>query len=257
MTNHHTALQTGRSTGVWVSELYQSVLRTRFPAIGQSHKVLTHTDALIAQTGTDLTHLHSPEILAPILDRYCQNTYPGNDRRAAISMWSQWYFGMLLTPVMTLISMTGTDFPIGSDRIYLHVNEKGCPVGFDLFDRYLEHPVMPPENTAWHLHTPLITEHLDPLIAALANCSKAAPKLFWANVGVIVAYVEKHILKGQGISLVPLVTDAKMPDGSRNLLRDPYSSKLSSDGSPARRICCLRYMLDAVEMCPTCPLEKL
>ncbi len=122
--------------------------------------------------------------------------------------------------------------PFQAGFINLKADDTNCPTGSELREKRVHqtkiHPVVP---DPWVHFDDLITAHLEPLIASLSASSKVSPKVFWSNVGVVIAYVEKSVLKDNRISLTPLINDAKHPDGTRNPLANPYSNKQSEDRS--------------------------
>ncbi|MEQ8392685.1 MAG: siderophore-iron reductase FhuF [Thalassospira sp.] len=236
-----------------LSEIKLNLSQGPYQGVGERHRITSG-----ALGGIDCFDLHDPQCLSRLLDHYCQAKYPNDDRRAAISMWSQWYFGLLLSPLLVLAAAGEVILPFEARFISLKSDDSNCPTGFDLVDRRVrqtvQHPLAPDPWTHFH---DLITNHLEPLIASLSTASKVSPKVFWSNIGVVIAYVEKSVLKEHRISLTPLITDAKGPDGMRNPLANPYSTKQSEDGSLSRRVCCLRYLLTSVDICSTCPLAKI
>ncbi len=236
-----------------LSEIKTDLFQGPYQGLGDRHQILTTHSG-----GIDCFALHEPDCLAPLLDHYCQAKYPQDDRRAAISMWSQWYFGILLSPVLVLAAAGEAVITFQPNFISLKTDDNQCPAGFDIHDRHvheMKEKSIPPDPWA-HLEC-LIDGHLEPMVASLAASSKVSPKVFWSNIGVVVAYVEKHVLKNTRVSLAPLINDAKRPDGNRNPMATPYSTKQSDDGTPSRRVCCLRYLLTSVDICPSCPLAKL
>ncbi|WP_417519554.1 MULTISPECIES: siderophore-iron reductase FhuF [Pseudomonadota] len=236
-----------------LSEIKINLSQGTYQGVGERHRITSG-----ALDGIDCFDLHDPARLSLLLDHYCQAKYPNDDRRAAISMWSQWYFGLLLSPLLVMGAAGEVLLPFEAGFINLKSDDTNCPTGFDLVDRRVrqtvQHPLAP---DPWiHFHD-LITNHLRPLIASLSTASKVSPKVFWSNVGVVIAHVENSVLKEHRISLTPLITDVKGPDGMRNPLANPYSTKQSEGGSLSRRVCCLRYLLTSVDICSTCPLAKI
>lgn len=246
-------LSTNGTESKLLSEIKAQVFQGPYQGLGERHHVTTG-----AKAGIDCFDLHDPECLSPLLDHYCKMKYPNDDRRAAVSMWSQWYFGLLLSPMLVMGAWGEVVLPFQAGFVSMKSDDVNCPVGFDLTDRHVRQTVTDSAAPCpWAHFDDLISMHLSPLITSLSTSSKVSPKVFWSNVGVVIAYVEKHVLKDSRISLVPLISDAKRPDGMRNPLANPYSAKQSEDGSLSRRVCCLRYLLTSVEICPTCPLAKL
>jgi ferric iron reductase protein FhuF len=233
-----------------LSALHQQVFTGDRASLGQRLTFKPSGDMI------DISTLHHREKIDPIVTAYCQSNYPKNDRRAAISMWSQWYFSLLLPDIMVLLHHGQCRLHFQSGDFALICDEKFRPNRFVLGD----YPVLPTSasprgHKAWAPYLGLIDHHLSPLITALASVSGTSPKVFWMNAAVVIAYLAKTTLSPEK-GLTALIADKQRPDGNRNLLCAPYASPKQADTPCKRRICCLRYMLDNVDECSTCPLVK-
>lgn len=224
------------------------------------------------QTGIDLLALHAPACLGAIVEDYCEKTYPEDDRRAAISMWTQWYFGLVLPCLILPVQEGGCHLPYEKHELGLSLicTETSRPARFILADRPAQMLDHSSSNTdCWSRLGPLIDGHLTPLIEALAGISKLSPRVFWMNASVMIAYIANTArarqsgtsttspspAKPSAADIYPVYTDKLRPDGTRNPLFGPHSDRKNQEGNCLRRVCCLRYQLSEVAMCPNCPLD--
>ncbi|MCW4116163.1 siderophore-iron reductase FhuF [Aurantimonas sp. MSK8Z-1] len=191
-------------------------------------------------------------VLLPLLEVYRGQTYPADDGRAAASLWSQWYFGLLLSPLLLLSAAAGCEGLGAAADIAMVPHATGRPERFVLTrTQSLPSAVEP---AAWRRHAALIDGHLAPLIDALARAADLAPRLLWSNAAVAIDFVGS-MLTGTGAAQIADLCQAPCrPDGARNPLHRPFGARQEAAGERLRRICCLRYRLEGVERCGTCPV---
>ena len=102
--------------------------------------------------------------------------------------------------------------------------------------------------------------HIEPFIAAWAQHTRVAPRLYWNNAAVyldwILGEIAAHPLAMDGLAAEAsrLLSDRERPDGTPNPLFDPIQT-IEEDGEAKRwrRLCCLRYRLPEITECGTCP----
>lgn len=196
-------------------------------------------------------------IVAPFRARY-----PESDGRAVLSLWSQWYFGYLVVPSVTLLLGSGRLLPLGPERVDVLVDpEEGRPAGFRL-------PRLPhggrradPEPDPFERFRPLVRHHLEPVVGALARHGELAERLLWSNAGTsfdwTVRQLEADADGGRAAAGRRLLESRAWPDGWRNPLFRPVRIREGEDGTSVRRrrICCLRYLVGGVAPCgEVCPL---
>jgi ferric iron reductase protein FhuF len=197
--------------------------------------------------------LCQPEVLGGLLDRFAAR-HGGADRRAVVSMWTQYYAARLVYPVLAANLLQGRELPLALEETRLLVGPDGSPRGF-----CLAHEGQGVTACGLERFAPLVRGHLAPLVAAVVAEGRIAPRLAWSNFGIRFASVAE-IAEGQGLlsaearaDIGALLDQDCWPDGWPNPVRQPYGDCASQ--ARRRRVCCLRYMLPDFEGCgTTCPL---
>lgn len=180
------------------------------------------------------------------------------DRRAAASLWSQYYFGALIGAVAAIGTAGGrTALPVDPDAVGI-VLEGGLPTGLALpHAGRIAHP----SETAQDFIT-LFRSHLTPMVDRLSIHAKASPRLFWGNAAALFGWA-----LGEACAMRPeagdpaalrrsLLEEALWPDGGPNPLFGAFKPRGDS-GTAVRKVCCVRYLLPGIPGCgPTCPLGR-
>lgn len=180
------------------------------------------------------------------------------DRRAAASLWSQYYFGALIGAVAA-IGMAGgrAALPVRPEEAGI-VLEGGLPAGLAL--PHAGRTTRPSE--AVEDFVALFRSHLTPMVDRLSAHAKASPRLFWGNAAAILGWA-----LGEGCAMRPeagdpallrqsLLEDTLWPDGGPNPLFGAFKS-CGASGVAVRKVCCVRYLLPGVPGCgPICPLGR-
>lgn len=206
-----------------------------------------------AVPGTALT---DRTFLAEQLACFSDKTYPGEDPKAIASIWSKAHFATMLPPFMALMLLL-------QRQVDVRLEASGCTFW--------------PDGTLRHIHLPdsgriieandvnnrfaaLVEGHIRPLVEALADVSGVAKRVFWSNAGNIfdIATRRAHQMTGSN----PAITDAlalleerRLPDGRTNPLHAPVRYRSTPEGHDRqRRVCCIRYLIDRLGYCSTCPL---
>lgn len=201
-----------------------------------------------------------PPVLDGVLERFGA-AYPGADRRAIVSLWSQWYFGTLLVPATAAMLLLGRALPLAIDRVRFRLDTEGHhPVGIRLAGSC--DPA--PGADAFALFDDLLWSHLEPLVQALSHSGRVSTRLLWSNAGGYVEWAVRQVeirpdgAEG-GAAGERLLAAKCWPDGRPNPLCQPVRYACE-DGAPVRRrrVCCLRYLLPGVAGCAeVCPLAKV
>jgi ferric iron reductase protein FhuF len=208
------------------------------------------------------TRLLEPECLEPLLQRFAPE-YAGQDRRALASQWSKYYLVKLIPPVVAAALVLQRQLPLDFDQVQVVLNAQGLPEAFKLTGEgevFAQAPQDPFERFGH-----LLDGHLQPFVQRLASQVKLSPKVLWSNAGnyfewflgemaqvPIPAQVLAH---GQA-----LLAAERRPDGSRNPLFAPIRylevpCEVRAEGRwRQRRVCCVRYRLEALPHCENCPL---
>lgn len=199
-----------------------------------------------AEAGTDLL---SPEILDARLHAFARR-WPAPDRRAVASVWAKHHFSNVLTPVIAASLLMGRDLPVGLTDIQTLTAGDGTTTAL-----ILPH-LGGRADAGMGRFLPLIDGHLRPLIDALARNVRVAPKVIWSNFG---NQFEALIRQGDTMGVAAaadgdaLMAVRRLPDGAPNPLFEPIRY---GEGRRVRRVCCLRYLIQELDYCGTCPLDE-
>ena len=203
-----------------------------------------------------------------------------HNSKALHSLWGQWYFGLLVPPMLEWIinaphSLASTIeqielIDIAPEHFYLRPHDSGRVAGFEF--QLTPTPkvktaivkaaivkstvVTPPRERRLILW---IQSHLIPSVERLTGLSPTPAKLYWSHLGYLIHWylgemalpeIEFEQLKTQ------LFNTKSFKDGevnplynSINLLPAPVA-----DVGNIRRVCCLRYQLTNSHRCGDCPL---
>ncbi|WP_332685058.1 siderophore-iron reductase FhuF [Bosea sp. (in: a-proteobacteria)] len=204
--------------------------------------------------GTDLL---DGAVTERLMTRFSKS-HPGGDRRALVSMWTQWHFGMLIIPATAAIVVLDRDLPVGLDRIGVAPHEEGRTAALVLAD---EGEKRAPRAARF---SRLFDGHVAPLIAHFASHFEVSPRLLWSNATAIFEWTLQEFAAagtaqpealGEGFALLQSQSG---PDGRRNPMFGAVRYPLC-DGEPTRqrKVCCLRYLLPGVACCGSlCPLPE-
>ncbi|MDQ0045099.1 siderophore-iron reductase FhuF [Variovorax boronicumulans] len=210
----------------------------------------------------DLAAPGSPS-LAEALRKYARfRGSAGLDMRPIASTWSLEYLGMLLPPVVAAASLLQHVFPVAAAQTWVRLDDHGAPVGFHV--QTLGESLQG-AGTA-ERYAPLLTQHLAPLLGALSESTRVAPKILWGNVarhleylldkGVELAGGARHIVQDRDW----LLHSATWPAPPR--VNPLYGRQLEvvqlHNNRPVplklHRQCCLCHLLPGEGYCGACPL---
>ncbi len=222
--------------------------------------IFIHYKDALALPGEHSSVVHGRDLLdrnvsENLLARFAE-AHAGGDRRAIVSMWTQWHFGALIIPTTAAMLLLGRDLRVDPERISLAVDDTGKTAAI----------VLPNEEThgipvSEDCFPRVFQNHVEPLIRHFAAQFKVSPRLLWNNATEIFEWA-----LDQAEAIGTIQSDAL--SAGRSLL----SSRLGSNGQPnpmyglvrhvqqgdttirQRKVCCLRYLLPGVECCGSiCP----
>lgn len=184
-------------------------------------------------------------------------TYPGGDRHALVSMWTQWHFGALVIPATAAIVLLDRELPVDLDAIGIVPHESGRTAALVIPDDGRPHP-----GNATERFSRLFEGHVEPLIRSFAGRFGVSKRLLWTNAAAIFEWTLQQALE------VGAPCPAALEEGRALLQRrsggdgrpNPICGAVGyplEQGQPVRRrkVCCLRYLLPGVEDCGSlCPL---
>ncbi|CCV04710.1 Ferric iron reductase [Mesorhizobium metallidurans STM 2683] len=182
-------------------------------------------------------------------------SYAEPDAQAVATQWSKWHFSQFLPPV--LIANIAGDWllPTAIDRIGIVLSPDSRTLAIRLPGEGARLPVSGVQR-----FSPLVEDHLAPLIAAISRASGLPAKTLWSNAGNVAETIASECAAFLG-EAHPGVADARAllaarlwPDGRRNELFEPVRYR---EGRRRRRICCLRYRMASLALCKSCPLDKV
>lgn len=200
--------------------------------------------------------LCDPEHFGTTIDRYATR-FPGIDRRAAVSLWTMYYFSHLVVSPLVFWLLDGRVLSLATRDLTARLNrENGLPAGFI------------PQNAGTQDRTAsvfdamesAIMDHAAPLIDTISIQAGVSPKLLWSNVAVYVDWVAREVCADMPDRLdgaLALLDSKTWPNGSPNPLKGWMRQETAPDGRcvSQRRVCCLRYILPGVPGCGMiCPI---
>ena len=204
-----------------------------------------------------------PQTLSALMARFRPH-FAAADQRGLASIWANQYFMRLFPPVISAALLLDQRMPLQLEQLSIIVDSEGLPLVFKLPGPC--EPLPSPQNP-FERFAHLLDDNLQPFIQALCAHTGVSAKVLWSNAG---NYFEAWLGQLQKRSDQPqllldgerLLSTAQRPDGSRNPLYAPirYIDIEHADGQVRpwrqRRMCCIRYVLPGVELCPNCPRLK-
>ncbi|BCP55568.1 siderophore-iron reductase FhuF [Kaistia sp. 32K] len=198
--------------------------------------------------------LLDPERLRPILEQFGRK-YPGGDKAAIATQWSKWHFSTLLVPILAANLLADLDLPVELERIGVVLDEDGHTAAIRLGPDIVR---FAPASAAARFAR-VTEEHLAPLIGAIRATSGLPEKVLWSNAGNVAENVLRECEASLGADHPGVAQGAALlaarlrPDGSRNPLFEPIRYV---GGARRRRVCCLRYLIETLGYCKSCPLAQ-
>ena len=200
--------------------------------------------------------LCAPGHFETVINRYAAR-FPGTDRRAAVSVWTMYYFSHLVVSPLVFWLADGRILELGRDNLTARVDrETVLPAGFVLHDAgKRDHSA-----SVFDVMEDAIFGHATPLIETISAQAGVSPKLLWSNVAVYADWVIRELgaaMPERRDAALALLDSKTWPDGTSNPLCGWIRRETAPDGTcfSQRRICCLRYILPGVPGCGMiCPI---
>ncbi|MGL5666729.1 MAG: siderophore-iron reductase FhuF [Shewanella sp.] len=195
--------------------------------------------------------------------------------KALHSLWGQWYFGLLVPPMLEWIinALHSPASPleqieqidIAPEHFYLRPHDSGRVAGF-------EFQLTPtPRDKAARVKTTVLTphrerrliqwiqSHLVPSVERLTGLSPTPAKLYWSHLGYLIHWYlgEMALPEIEFERLKALLFNTKaFEDGEANPLYNSINllPDTATHADNIRRVCCLRYQLVNSHRCGDCPL---
>ncbi|EHS50232.1 ferric iron reductase [Rhizobium sp. PDO1-076] len=199
-----------------------------------------------------------------VIDRYAARFPEGTDRRALVSLWSLYYVSALGMGAAIAWLELRRSLPLALDELTVLIDPStAAPKGFLLADIGT---ISDRSGNGIRIHdalSPVIRDHLEPWIHAVAAHSGLGKKVLWTSAAGYIDWMIREIgrlgNKALEIEALPLIEDASWPDGWRNPLYRTLRFEPGPDGSviSQRRVCCLRYAVPGVGGCgQVCPVAE-
>lgn len=206
------------------------------------------------EAGMPGTALLDPDVATELVDRFSAG-YPGADRRAVVSLWTQWYFGAVMVPASAALLLIGRELPVALDELHLSFGADGR------LTAVLVGGCAPSRREGRFL--PLLEVHLAPLIHHLAAIFPVSPRLLWTNAAAVLDWTLAEAGAAPCAAacreLGRHLSCHRTPCGQRNPMGGAVHHPHEGEGPVRRRrTCCLRYRLPGVAFCGSlCPLPGL
>lgn len=201
--------------------------------------------------------LLDPAIVEGLLSRFATN-YPGGDRRALISMWTQWHFAVAVIPTVAAILVLERDLPVDLDRTALALDAAGRPAAMVLAGDGACFPAAAEARFAC-----LIERHIAPLIDGFTRHFGISRRLLWTNAAAVFEWTLQQAAErampvplSEGRALLASRVDAAgRPNPMFDAVRYPCGGGVAVR---QRKVCCLRYLLPGIADCgDLCPLPDV
>ncbi|AXG44827.1 siderophore-iron reductase FhuF [Photorhabdus laumondii subsp. laumondii] len=193
-----------------------------------------------------------------LIQRYQDEYYGDNDikpnQKALYSLWTQWYFGLVIPPMMLML----LEYPQTVDTHYnlfqVEFHDSGRP---DIFYYNLTWLNEAPSSLL-HRYYSLLDRHIIPVCEKIESYQGINRRLLWNNIGYLMYWylaefstrinskLYQEIING-------LFMEPQLPDGRDNPL---YRTVILRHNNMQRRSCCQRNKLPGVGNCHDCPLES-
>ncbi|QYJ72928.1 siderophore-iron reductase FhuF [Shewanella sp. FJAT-51649] len=200
-----------------------------------------------------------------------------HNSKALHSLWGQWYFGLLVPPMLEWIinaphSLASTleqieQIDIAPEHFYLRPHDSGRVAGFEFQLTLAPTPQVKTAIVKTTVLTPprerqlikWIQSHLVPSVERLADLSPTPAKLYWSHLGYLIHWYlgEMALPNIEFEYLKALLFNTKsFEDGEANPLYNSINllPDTATHTDNIRRVCCLRYQLVNSHRCGDCPL---
>ncbi len=198
-----------------------------------------------------------PEGIATLLEA-ARRRRPEAELRALGSLWSRWYFGKLIPPVLACGVLAGRSLPLDPAGTAMLLGEDGFP-------RFIALPgpgITTEAANPFARFAPLVLRHVAPVVEALAASLRLAPRILWNNAAVYADWALRRLAEEAPgpttEAALALVRAAHWPGHGANPFHAPVSERAGPEGPQrVRRLCCLLYRLPGEGLCGTCPRRLL
>ncbi|MCG8393633.1 MAG: siderophore-iron reductase FhuF [Pseudomonadales bacterium] len=204
-----------------------------------------------------LRALLEPAYLREQLHRF-RPDLAGEDERALLSIWSKYYFLRLIPPVLAANLILQRALPLSPQYMAVELDGEGLPSTFVLPD---DGVLLSGKETGLARFEGLLRDNLATMIDGWHQASGLSPRVLWSNASRYLRWFVQELERvGLPESLwLPgkqTLETRTFSDGTRNPLHGAYQTRTlaeSGETVTVRRLCCIRYLLPAMELCEDCP----
>lgn len=194
-----------------------------------------------------LTALFQPAALTELAGRYVGSFAPGSDRRAVLSMWSQYYLLALIPAAVAAALALRLDLPVTAVGMGVVLAPGGLPECLCLPHAGCGSQQDCPVRRL----APLLHGHLRPLAEALDGAGLPA-RVVWSNAGHVLVW-SLGVVGGPEAERQAVRAAITAPDWAA-AGGNPFAAAVRG-AALTRRVCCLRDRL-GMATCSTCPRRR-
>lgn len=208
--------------------------------------------------GVRCSALLEADTIKPMLGCFAER-FPEAKQRAVVALWSRWYFSRVLPGYVAAISCLERMLPIVLDETFL-ITDAGRPDVLVLSD---EGQPGSGSDVCKSVNR-LLRNHLEPLIAALAQHGRLSKVVLWGEAAGFAEWTAESIVacphttdeaRLRATQVLTLIDRKHSSDGAENPLYRPRIYDRSR--RELRRTCCLNYEMGGdASHCSTCPLLR-
>jgi ferric iron reductase protein FhuF len=185
---------------------------------------------------------------------YRNNPAQERENKPLLSLWAQWYIGLLVPPLMLALLTEEHALTLSPEHFHVEFHETGRAAKFWI-------DVQPDagltRDSSLKRMECLVTQTLVPVVEALEATGEINGKLIWSNTGYLINWYlnEMRTLLGEeqvNALRQHLFFAQRLSDGRDNPL---WRTVVMRDGVLVRRTCCQRYRLPEVQQCGDCTLK--
>jgi len=211
------------------------------------------------QCAMTLEQWRRPDELQSLLTLYSDHIYRNQpaltrENKPLISLWAQWYIGLMVPPLMLALLTQQTAIDLSPDHVHVEFHETGRAACFwiDVHEDRQASDCSPQLRME-----KLIKQALTPVVQALEATDEINSKLIWSNTGYLIHWYLNEMKPLLGETLLNTLRqtcffDKQLSCGADNPL---WRTVVPREGVLARRTCCQRYRLPDVQQCGDCTLK--
>lgn len=206
-----------------------------------------------------LAEWSAPSALSSLLATWSDHIYRHQptiprEQKPLLSLWAQWYIGLLVPPLMLALLTEKTAISLMPEHFRVEFHETGRAACFWI-DVHAE-PASRIDSPQARMEM-LIVRALQPVVQALEATGNINGKLIWSNTGYLINWYLGEMKTLLGDDQVAALRqhcffEKQFSDGQDNPL---WRTVILREGLLVRRTCCQRNRLPDVQQCGDCTLK--